>query len=729
MARLAQKPIQRSPAKPVEAKVARRPLAGARRPAYLQAKLAVSQPQDAEERQADQVAAEVSRAPRAGLQRASLEPAITPVKKDESLAPKLAGQGSRQDMGGQSLDTDTATRIESLKGQGDPLQESLRRDMETQFGRDLSATRFHVDAQAEELCAQVQARAFTVGNDIFFAPGEFAPETEAGRELLAHELTHVVQQTGAASPSRLFRQPTGERKQETAVKTPLELAENVWTSLLAFSARATPELARVGANIKGYLDRYDTAYATFAKVLGEAKAEAAAREKWVDVVKGIVIGTGVGLAAGALYTASAIVLKIAYEAAGEGAEAVVGGALGGATTADFTPPPELHNDKVARGYLEKLLVAWQALALMQSATLAFSPRRDALRGAATGTGSKGGTPAAPKLADELARLRAALDAADKALTLFLTTADTPLLRRDPLTIEQDIWIAWMARGAANAREGAQPADESPISRRLDEIKIHGRLLREGDGFIYRSGEQLTVYARDEISRVARIGQVGVVIVPPRPLSGQRQVRLGVVRLRHDANSAVGRADPNPTGTADYVRIVWQPQTYLRPGEVVMVNSTTAYGLTVSRLGPELAVARDERAAALRLLGITEPEYDPEAAALLWSYVWSAVNWELKNEPPPLQLSSSENGVLVSQADGKKIVLFTPLTSIADAKASRDRLGAPRVVAIEIDSQAVGVWGEVAPGVVLTNRSDVVSIANEIRAARRVVGQASQAAKP
>ena len=258
MSRLAQKPVQRSTNKPTNKptnKAVPRPeeQKAARKPAFMQAKLAVSQPGDAQEREADQIAAEVSRAPRTGLQRASLEPAITPEKQDESLAPQrevkqaaaaariarmpagteesLQTRLFRQESGeeeelqtrlarqaepaeqsaseaGQSpdetLDETTEARIAARQGQGTPLQEAVRQDMEAQFGRDLSNVQLHTDAEAAELCAQGGARAFTVGGDIFFAPGEYAPETAAGRELLAHEMTHVVQQGGGAS-RKLFR--------------------------------------------------------------------------------------------------------------------------------------------------------------------------------------------------------------------------------------------------------------------------------------------------------------------------------------------------------------------------------------------------------------------------------------------------------------------------------------------------------------------------------------------
>lgn len=76
--------------------------------------------------------------------------------------------------------------------------------MEGLFGQDFGTVRIHTDSEAAGLCADVQARAFTVGADIYFATGEFAPDTDDGRKLLAHELTHVVQQ-GGGEPSRAHR--------------------------------------------------------------------------------------------------------------------------------------------------------------------------------------------------------------------------------------------------------------------------------------------------------------------------------------------------------------------------------------------------------------------------------------------------------------------------------------------------------------------------------------------
>jgi hypothetical protein len=82
-----------------------------------------------------------------------------------------------------------------LAGGGRPLERSLERDMAQRFGRDFSRVRVHTGTAAAQSAREVSAHAYTVGNDIVFDSGRFSPATHEGRRLLAHELTHVVQQT------------------------------------------------------------------------------------------------------------------------------------------------------------------------------------------------------------------------------------------------------------------------------------------------------------------------------------------------------------------------------------------------------------------------------------------------------------------------------------------------------------------------------------------------------
>jgi hypothetical protein len=108
-------------------------------------------------------------------------------------------------------DGTAAALLPSLPGQGfhssgRPLDAEARAFMEPRFGHDFSDVRVHTDSRAAESAKGLHARAYTLGNQIVFGAEEYAPEQPEGRRLLAHELTHIVQQRQAAAP-RLQLQP------------------------------------------------------------------------------------------------------------------------------------------------------------------------------------------------------------------------------------------------------------------------------------------------------------------------------------------------------------------------------------------------------------------------------------------------------------------------------------------------------------------------------------------
>ncbi len=88
-----------------------------------------------------------------------------------------------------------------LRSSGQPLGAATRASMEASFGYDFSAIRIHADPNAGRAAQSVGAHAFALGSDIVFAPGRYQPETRAGRLLLAHELTHAVQQGTSRQPA------------------------------------------------------------------------------------------------------------------------------------------------------------------------------------------------------------------------------------------------------------------------------------------------------------------------------------------------------------------------------------------------------------------------------------------------------------------------------------------------------------------------------------------------
>ncbi len=112
-----------------------------------------------------------------------------------------------------------------LRSQGQPLDAGTRDLFESRFGHDFSKVRVHADAKAAESARAVNALAYTVGSSLVFGAGRFAPRSRPGQALLAHELTHVVQQStnaGRVSPSNLEigrEDDTAERQAENTAQT------------------------------------------------------------------------------------------------------------------------------------------------------------------------------------------------------------------------------------------------------------------------------------------------------------------------------------------------------------------------------------------------------------------------------------------------------------------------------------------------------------------------------
>lgn len=123
---------------------------------------------------------------------------------------------ARQGEGEASVLPEVEQTIQSARGAGQPLDSGARAQMEPAFGADFGGVRVHADGQADQLNRSLSARAFTTGQDIFFKQGEYSPGSSTGRELLAHELTHVVQQNGNAVQTKLTLGQPGDRYEQEA---------------------------------------------------------------------------------------------------------------------------------------------------------------------------------------------------------------------------------------------------------------------------------------------------------------------------------------------------------------------------------------------------------------------------------------------------------------------------------------------------------------------------------
>jgi hypothetical protein len=203
----------------------------------IQAKLRIGQPNDKYEQEADRVAEQVMRMPEPRLQR-QVEPEeqeeetlqakrlteqITPLvqrqvepeeeEEEEAVQTKLADgmQMQRQEepeeeeeepiqtkqvsTRASEVTPNLASRIQSLKGGGQPLPRSVRAFFEPRFGHNFSQVRVHTDAEAAETARVLNAQAFTTGHNVIFGAGQYGPGTSTGNRLLSHELTHVIQQS------------------------------------------------------------------------------------------------------------------------------------------------------------------------------------------------------------------------------------------------------------------------------------------------------------------------------------------------------------------------------------------------------------------------------------------------------------------------------------------------------------------------------------------------------
>ncbi|MET0908961.1 MAG: DUF4157 domain-containing protein, partial [Ilumatobacteraceae bacterium] len=113
-------------------------------------------------------------------------------------------------LAGGALDAATTGRIQAARGGGQALPDTLRSPMEQSFGRSLDNVRVHTDTQADELSRSISAKAFTTGNDIFFASGQFQPSAAGGQHLIAHEVAHTVQQSGGGDVGRAVQRDVGQ---------------------------------------------------------------------------------------------------------------------------------------------------------------------------------------------------------------------------------------------------------------------------------------------------------------------------------------------------------------------------------------------------------------------------------------------------------------------------------------------------------------------------------------
>lgn len=215
---------------------------------------AISSPGDSHEREADEMANKVMRmadAASSGAATAAQLQGIACQKKEETLVPTQRAAAATTEVA-----DGRGTAVRASQQGGNPLAEATRAFFEPRFGHDFSQVRIHADGQAADAARALNARAYTLGSNIVFGSGQYAPTTDEGKRLLAHELTHVVQQSGSTraklglSP---VASPTIQRELVATGDTAgfASLVNSIITTQLQLNVDSTGRVSLVGTNVQG----------------------------------------------------------------------------------------------------------------------------------------------------------------------------------------------------------------------------------------------------------------------------------------------------------------------------------------------------------------------------------------------------------------------------------------------------------------------------------------------
>lgn len=173
----------------------------------IQPKLSINQPNDIYEQEADAMADHVMRMPDPSAKNSSFfHPAITPIQRKCAHCEEEEKKAQRKENSNSETvaSPQTENYINTASG-GKSLSQSERNFFEPRFGYDFSNVQLHTNAAANESAKGINALAYTSGNNIVFGANQYQPQTDSGKRLMAHELTHVVQQNKNIQPKKIQR--------------------------------------------------------------------------------------------------------------------------------------------------------------------------------------------------------------------------------------------------------------------------------------------------------------------------------------------------------------------------------------------------------------------------------------------------------------------------------------------------------------------------------------------
>ena len=191
----------------------------AQAPIAMQSKLAVRTSGDIYEQEADRISEQVMRMPELSLQHACDEGGVSAERQTEQ--PGREHERVQKDNRSSDSGLSAAAPIvhQAVGSSGHPLNPAIRTFMERRFDDDFSRVRVHTDSRAAASALAVDAKAYTIGRDVVFGAGQYAPETSQGKKLLAHELAHVKQEGNeSASPKTIRRKPDPQKGLERQLR-------------------------------------------------------------------------------------------------------------------------------------------------------------------------------------------------------------------------------------------------------------------------------------------------------------------------------------------------------------------------------------------------------------------------------------------------------------------------------------------------------------------------------
>lgn len=367
-----------------------------------------------------------------------------------------------------------------------------------------------------------------------------------------------------------------------AVRRDLDLLARRQESVLD-AARFTHQLATdhflgpFERDMTSYVERYTQAYNKVDAALKKAKADEERWQKIHGALLGVAIGTGVGLAANAIWESARGLKKIAVEVGGEVAEWILGQGASLITPqpSNWDLPTSMHPQVLALAQTTKLLQAWKGVALVQATSMDVVTIQKAIRAQDRTLDTIEGELTLRDIESRVQALKARDPARAMIEKLLEVRAGMHALRnaaeygitRSQYRLEQDLWIAWIKSlgPSPDNYRGFHEALRDVWDQVEDAGVVHRLGLEDRQSDIEGAPDAA---ARDEQAR-KNLDRLAVVIAP----SGTKGE--AVVRLRHDAYQGAPQQDPDPNGDEPYLRVRSTTSGELTAGQVVKIHDVLA----------------------------------------------------------------------------------------------------------------------------------------------------------